>query len=221
MDELLKIAIPELGQKEILGPEDNPTIVNYANKAGFTWVNDDETPWCSIFLNWCTKKAGLKGSGKANARSWLNVGKTTSNPKPGDIVVFWRESLDSWKGHVSIFFGFNKERDKVFCLGGNQGNMVSIMAYPSYQVLDFRKIETSELIQPPDKVLKIGDKGQDVNALQEALQIAGFNPGQIDGNFGINTQTAVMALQAISSHLTIDGIYGKKTRKYLFNLLSQ
>jgi uncharacterized protein (TIGR02594 family) len=65
MDKILKLAIAELGQKEISGPQDNPTIVNYAKEAGFAWVDDDETPWCSIFVNWVANKAGLKGSNKA------------------------------------------------------------------------------------------------------------------------------------------------------------
>ena len=74
MDRLLKIAIKELGQKEISGPEDNPAIINYAKEAGFEWVDDDETPWCSIFLNWCALISGPKGTNKLNTRSWLPFG---------------------------------------------------------------------------------------------------------------------------------------------------
>ena len=74
MDEILKIAVPELGQKEIPGQQYNRRIVDYAHEAGFTWVNDDETPWCSIFINWVAKKTGLQTSDKLNARSWLLVG---------------------------------------------------------------------------------------------------------------------------------------------------
>ena len=69
MSELLKIATSQLGQKEISGPEDNPTIVNYAKEIGLSWINDDETPWCSVFVGWCALKAGLSYSKSALARS--------------------------------------------------------------------------------------------------------------------------------------------------------
>lgn len=103
MDKLIKIALSELGQKEISGSTHNTAIVNYARQSGFTWINDDETPWCSIFANWCALQAGLKGSGKANARSWLLIGvNADQSPEPGDIVIFWRESPDSWKPVHSV-----------------------------------------------------------------------------------------------------------------------
>jgi len=44
MDNLIKIAAAELGEKEISGSGNNPTIVNYGKESGFPWVNDDETP---------------------------------------------------------------------------------------------------------------------------------------------------------------------------------
>jgi hypothetical protein len=44
MDNLIKVAIAELGQKEIPGAEDNAAIVRYAHESGFNWINDDETP---------------------------------------------------------------------------------------------------------------------------------------------------------------------------------
>jgi uncharacterized protein (TIGR02594 family) len=101
MDTLIKTAIAELGQKEVPGADDNAVIVRYAQESGFSWINDDETPWCSIFVNWCARKVNLKGTGKADARSWLFAGQRIENPEPGDVVVFWREKPDSWKGWKS------------------------------------------------------------------------------------------------------------------------
>lgn len=221
MDTLIKRAANEIGQKEISGVEDNPNIVNYAKEAGFPWVNDDETPWCSIFLNWCAKKVGLNGSGKADARSWLTVGTATDDPTPGDIVVFWRESPESWKGHVAIFLGFNTDKKQVFCLGGNQGNQVSIRSYPAYQVLGYRQLAPSSVFQIPDNKLERGARGDEIHALQEALKVAGYNCGTIDGDFGFKTETAIKAMQAESGHLLVDGIFGKKTREYLLSKLSE
>lgn len=135
----LKIAISQLGTKEIVGPQHNPTIVNYAKEIGATWVNDDETPWCAIFTQWVLKRAGLKYSSSALARSFESYGKATLFPKPGDIVVFWRKTKQSGLGHVGFFLGFDVDGN-VFVLGGNQGNEVSIRTYPRNQVLSYRNI---------------------------------------------------------------------------------
>jgi len=222
MDKLLKIAFNELGEKEIVGPEDNPTIVGYARESGFTWVNDDETPWCSIFVNWVATKAGLKKSNKANARSWLRVGlNVDTNPEPGDIVVFWRDSPESWKGHVGIFLGFSSNLGRIYCLGGNQGNQVSVSAYGKDRVLGFRRLTSSEIIALPEPVLKIGDSGAKVKQLQDALKSEGFNCGTSDGDFGPATLRAVKELQSQETGLTIDGIYGKKTYDLLFELINE
>ena len=47
-----RIAQIQLGQKEIEGSKDNPKIVGY-HKATTLVATDDETPWCSSFVNWC------------------------------------------------------------------------------------------------------------------------------------------------------------------------
>lgn len=222
MDNLLKVAINELGQKEISGPEHNQTILNYAREAGFTWINDDETPWCSIFINWVAKKAGLNSSNKLNARSWLLVGGNVDNaPEPGDIVIFWRESPESWKGHVGIFFGFSIDGTRVYCLGGNQGNQVSVTAYPKANVLGFRRLSVSEMITLPDVVLQKGDTGKYVKLLQDALKAAGIECGTSDGIFGPTTEKAVKKLQAMKTNLKIDGVYGPATRNFLMEVLNQ
>jgi uncharacterized protein (TIGR02594 family) len=221
MDKLLKIAVAELGQKEISGSGNNPTIVKYAKEAGFSWVNDDETPWCSIFVNWVAMKAGLQRSKKANARSWLLTGLNVDNaPEPGDIVVFWRGSPDSWTGHVGIFFGFSISGERVYCLGGNQGNQVSVSAYSFDQVLGFRRLAPSTMLLLPDPVLQNGDRGDAVKALQNALKAIGIDCGTSDGIFGSMTENAVVLLQSMETGLAVDGVYNDATRDYLFEVLN-
>ena len=221
MDKLLKIASAELGQKEISGPEDNPTIVNYAREAGFSWVDDDETPWCSIFVNWVAKKAGLKGSGQANARSWLLVGiNVDTAPEPGDVVVFWRGSRDSWLGHVGFFLGFSKDGRRIYCLGGNQGNQVSVSAFSIDNLLGFRRLGSQGRVSIPDPVLKKGDKGERVKALQNSLKAAGLSCGTSDGDFGDLTEKSVKMLQSMKTGLAIDGIYNESTKDFLFETLN-
>jgi len=221
MDKILKIAIAELGQKEISGPQNNPTIVNYAKEAGFSWVDDDETPWCSIFVNWVAKKAGLKANGKANARSWLLEGVNVDTaPEPGDVVIFWRGSPDSWKGHVGFFFGFSIDGERVYCLGGNQGNQVSLSAYSIENVLGFRRLAAAGMISIPEPVLKKNDVGDIVKLLQDALKAAGIDCGTSDGDFGTDTEDAVKLLQSMKTGLTVDGVYNQATRDFLFEVLN-
>ncbi|MGV8138554.1 MAG: TIGR02594 family protein [Mangrovibacterium sp.] len=223
MDKLFKIAVAELGQKEVQGSGNNAAIVGYAHEAGFEWVNDDETPWCGIFINWVAMKAGLVRSKQANARSWLLVGQNAdTSPLPGDIVIFWRGSPGSWEGHVAIFLGFSSEGTKVYCLGGNQGNQVSISAYPRDTVLGFRRLLAEPaMIDLPEVTLQRGDKGDAVKALQDALKAVGINCGTSDGDFGPLTETAVKQLQSMKYGLTIDGIYGEETRSFLLEILNR
>jgi uncharacterized protein (TIGR02594 family) len=98
----------------------------------------DETAWCSAFVNWVCKECGLPTSDNLTARSWQNVGEPTTNPKIGDIAVFWRQHPDSWKGHVAFFI--RETETEIFVLGGNQNNEVSIKSYPIHKLLSYRKL---------------------------------------------------------------------------------
>jgi len=140
-EQLLQLATSYIGLTEIVGVENNPVIVQMFDDIGFNWVKDDETAWCSMIMNWLAWKCGLEHSGKLDGRSWLDVGKKVSDPEPGDVVIFWRESINSWKGHVGIFLGYTKD-DRIFCLGGNQHNEFNYMIYPGYRILGFRRLRS-------------------------------------------------------------------------------
>lgn len=137
---LINKALSEYGVKEIVGSKDNLRILKYFNDTGFNGKKlKDETAWCSAFANWVAKTSGYEYSGKLNARSWLNVGESIVRSEVGDIVVFWRESPESWKGHVAFFI--KETKGYVYVLEGNQGNKVCIKAYPKNRVLDYKKLE--------------------------------------------------------------------------------
>lgn len=136
---LISKALSEYGVKETVGSKDNLRILKYFNELGFDGAKlKDETAWCSAYANWVAKTSGYEYSGKLTARSWLRIGTSTSIPKVGDIVVFWRESPQSWKGHVGFFI--KETKNYVYVLGGNQRNMVCIKAYPKPKVLDYRQL---------------------------------------------------------------------------------
>jgi uncharacterized protein (TIGR02594 family) len=144
MSKLIDIASAEVGVTEIEGAKHNQRILEYAREAGFDWVNSDETPWCSIFLNWATKKAGLERSKDARSRSWRNVGKAVQKPLHGDVVMFGTDGDINRIYHVGIFMGFSEDGKRVFCLGGNQTNKVSISKSWRANVAGFRRIEALE-----------------------------------------------------------------------------
>ena len=139
---LLNIALREYGVTEIPGKNDNPRILQYFHEIGQKWVKDDETAWCSAFINWCAKVSGLEYTGKLNARSWLDIGYEVFTSQPGDIVIFWRVSKEDWRGHVGLFI--NYEGDYINVLGGNQGNKVCIKKYHKDRLLGFRKLRNGE-----------------------------------------------------------------------------
>lgn len=140
METTINVALSQYGVSEILGDRHNAIIISYFKEIGYKWVSTDETAWCSAFANWVALKSHKKRSGQLTARSWLKVGEKVEVPLVGDIVVFWRESRSSWKGHVGFFISYSQDKKYIYCLGGNQNNQVSIKAYPVYRLLGFRKI---------------------------------------------------------------------------------
>lgn len=58
-----------------------------------------------------------------------------------------------------------------------------------------------------DRILRDSDYGADVIELQTRLKAVGYDPGEIDGEFGPNTESAVKALQTAAGIL-VDGEFG-------------
>lgn len=129
------VARGEIGQKEVAGSGDNPRVVEYHATTTLK-ATEDSVSWCSSFVNWCFKQAGIKGTNNAAARSWLNWGTELKEPKQGCVVIYWRVAPDSWQGHVG--FVDRVEAGKIYTLGGNQGDAVSIKSFPKSQVLGYR-----------------------------------------------------------------------------------
>jgi len=135
---VLEVALSEYGTKEIVGGKHNPEVLKYFHDMGHDWIKTDETAWCSAFINWCAMWADKPFSDKLDARSWLDVGTEVEVPDVGDVVVLWRESIGSWKGHVGLFI---RQTDKfIYVLGGNQNNQVNIKAYPKNRLLGYRRL---------------------------------------------------------------------------------
>ena len=141
---IMKVAFSQLATTEIIGKNDNPSVIRYFHEIGHTWVKHDEVAWCAAFWNWVCLKSFCEKTGKLNAQSFLEVG-THINPidaKFGDTVVLWRDSPTSWKGHVGGFVGWSKDRRFVYLIGGNQSNQVNIKRYLSKKIKGIRRLES-------------------------------------------------------------------------------
>lgn len=124
--------------KEFPGDPDNPRIVEYhrTTTLNASDASNDETSWCSSFVNWCMMKADIRRTKNAVARSWLNWGREIDEPVYGCVVVYWRISKTSSNGHVGFYTG---ETDThILNLGGNQSDAVSIAKYAKDRVLSYR-----------------------------------------------------------------------------------
>jgi len=136
----MDIARGEMGQREIAGSRDNARIVEYHDTTTLS-ANDDETPWCSSFVNWTMEKAGYKGTDSAAAVSWTNWGDKVSGGlsggREGDIVVIKNRS----SGQHHVGFLVSQGNGQFTLLGGNQSNSVkeSTFSTSTYEVLAVRR----------------------------------------------------------------------------------
>lgn len=127
-------ALAEQGVKETPGAGSNARVIEYLRTTTLprALASDDETPWCSAFVNWCLEQAGLKGTGSAAARSWLSWGQSLTVPRRGCIVVLSRDG----GGHVAFYL--RTVGSQLHLLGGNQNNAVCVRAYERSRLLGYR-----------------------------------------------------------------------------------
>lgn len=106
----------------------NPLIVSFFDATQIRKPNGDQTAWCAAFVNWVLDNRWRDRdvefeptyqAGSSTFRNWGN--DATSDPKPGDIVVF--EDIragEEWRGHVGFFVTYDDSRENILVLGGNQ-----------------------------------------------------------------------------------------------------
>jgi uncharacterized protein (TIGR02594 family) len=88
--------------------------------------------WCDAFVGAMLKRANVPGTGSLLARSYLDWGGALDDNRLGAIAVFSRGD-DPSTGHVAFVLG--EAADKLYVLGGNQGNAVSVAAFDKAHLL--------------------------------------------------------------------------------------
>jgi uncharacterized protein (TIGR02594 family) len=146
---LFDVAKAHIGLKEVTGAVHNPKIAEFFAKAGHPQVKSDEISWCAAFVGACLVDAGMKGTGKLTARSYLDWGDPVEleDAQPGDIVVLWRGSPSSWQGHVGFFHSATPSSVKL--IGGNQADAVNVTGYPKSRVLGVRRPKSIAAVVKP------------------------------------------------------------------------
>lgn len=132
---VLEIAREEIGTREVPGPEHNPRILEYHQTTQLRAVQD-EVPWCSAFVNWVLKQAGIDGTNNSMARSFLKWGSPLKSPVPGCVVILKRGRAPF--GHVGFFVSWARP-GLIEVLGGNQSDQVKVSVYRDSDVLGYRR----------------------------------------------------------------------------------
>ena len=145
----LQIARRFVGVKEAAGAASNPAVLAML-RLDAKWVEDDQTAWCSAFVNYVCWLLELPRSRSLAARSWLTVAQSVplAEARPGfDVVVLTRgagtqppASVIAAPGHVGFFVGF-EAGGAVLILGGNQGDAVNVAPFPRARVLGVRRLQ--------------------------------------------------------------------------------
>lgn len=129
----LAIARPLVGLHEVKGAEHSPEIIGMWRAIKRSGIQDDETPWCAAFVGACLERAGIRSSRFESAASYLKWGVRLDGPAHGCIVVFSRDG----GGHVGFVVGVDASGN-LLVLGGNQGDQVSVKAFPTTRVTGYR-----------------------------------------------------------------------------------
>jgi uncharacterized protein (TIGR02594 family) len=128
-----EIAGRNLGMNE---REQNAALQDFMRTGGQN-LDPAVTAWCAAYVNASLSQAGMQGTGRLNARSFMDWGQATDTPNRGDIAVFSRGDPNGWQGHVGFFDGYGDD-GRIRVLGGNQGDAVSLSYYDPARLLGFR-----------------------------------------------------------------------------------
>jgi len=139
----LDLAAQQMGMNERAQRE---ALQEYMANGGHN-LDPSVTAWCAAYVGATLNQSGLQGTGKLNARSYMDWGEAVDEPKPGDVAVFSRGDPNGWQGHVGFFKGYD-ENGNILVLGGNQGDSVSVAPYAADRLLGFRRMAG---LHPPEE----------------------------------------------------------------------
>lgn len=150
-----------MGTKEVLGSRSNPVILNWADSLDIHYSGDD-VPWCGLFVAHClgsTMPEEVLPSNPLGARQWDRFGDP-AQPRLGAVMVFWRESQASNKGHVGFYTGEDDGAYRI--LGGNQTDKVCLAWIARNRLVKARWPRTAASLVGGDVIVRI-DRSDDLS----------------------------------------------------------
>ena len=197
--------------------------------------------WCAIFVSWVFHHAGhplghiQTKNGIHHCQSAHNYyrekGKLTSNPEPGDIVIYdW--TGDGHADHIGIFVKWT-DASKTFIeawegntstSNNSDGGGVMKRTRSRNVIKSFINpgVYSNSPIVPVSTSLVKGDRGSKVTQVQKYLYDIGYEI-EIDGWFGAQTETMLKNFQTknamtstgIADAVTIGALQGEANQLYV------
>lgn len=114
----LRLGLHDVGFHET---GNNEGIEAFISQAKCGTVGD---PWCAIWVNAKIEESGLRGTRSPSSQSFRHNGNFVqlAGPALGAIAVYWRNSPESFVGHVGLYIG--ETATQVLTLGGNESDAV-------------------------------------------------------------------------------------------------
>lgn len=221
-----------------LGTVEKPS---YSNRTPYTAWYGLVGPWCAMFVSWCFWHAGSKLPAIRTDRGFAycpdivdwakrngcwRPSSSSYVPKRGDIVLF---DFIGRPSHVGIVTGLTKD-GRVATIEGNTNAAGSRTGGAVMRHNRSRKgstigyVEVTNTAPPvpaggsgiPHDVLRKGDAGPKVTAIQWTVKFLGFAL-EIDGDFGDETERQVLAFQRackkLGADVVDDGVWGPQTAR--------
>lgn len=132
----------DAGVKEVPGKKAHPRIIEMYETVGLAHSGDDTDAWCGCAAGTWLKESGYPMPPNAyGAKQFETYGMAVKPDEwqPGDIGVFYRTKLreKDWRRHVTLIIGETKTHFE--CLGGNQGDGVSIAKFAKKDLSAIRR----------------------------------------------------------------------------------
>jgi peptidoglycan hydrolase-like protein with peptidoglycan-binding domain len=186
-----------------------------SNKTKYgAWYGLDGNKWCAMFVSWVFHHAGhplgniqrAKGIHHCQAAHnyYKEKGMLTSNPQPGDIVIYDWEGT-GYADHIGIFIKWTSaDRTAIEAWEGNtstsnnsDGGRVMKRIRTTNLIKSFINpgVYTDVAVTPVETVLRHGARGSKVVQIQKNLYALGYTV-EVDGWFGNQTETLLKDYQA-------------------------
>lgn len=149
-----------LTKKGLHEKRDIDELKKFLKADGKTLGDPSKLPWCGDLVQTCialTLKDEQVPVNPYLARNWMKFGQQIE-PTLGAVLVFWRGSRNGSQGHVGFYAGESSDGKKLYVLGGNQSDSISIVPIAADRLLGARWPMTISIPAKRERPVMIGGK---------------------------------------------------------------